>query len=260
MALGLPPAWVPLGPPSASAPSADREARSALSCPFTELEEDGGPTLANSQLLLGSRTGDLDVMARALGMGADIETRGAAAHLCRSPSEALASDLDGGVPLPEDGTDFEEVVVLGDQGHFQPQGEISSCGPTKYDSRSLTPLIHAARAGHAEAVDFLLQQGANPHAQDGEGMTPLHHAAAAGSSKACAALLRAGANRWVWDDNGRDAFACLPREAKSLPESQAQWAKLLRPVPLPGNMLPTVTPGASQLDFAWKPPKQRLVQ
>lgn len=214
--------------------------------------------LANSHLLVGSSIGDLDAIAQALDMGADIETRGRADQLQHASSE---DSTDG----PDDGTNFEEVVVLSDHGHFHPQGEMVPLGPPRKDLQRLTPLMHAAMAGQAEAVDFLLQQGANPHAQDAEGMTSLHHAAAAGSSESCSALLRAGANRWVWDDEGRDAFACVPREAKKTSEGQAWWAKLLRPVALPGNTNPTgaplsgVTPGTSRVDLVWKPPKQRLV-
>ncbi len=44
----------------------------------------------------------------------------------------------------------------------------------------MTPLIWAAAAGHLEIVKFLVENGANLHAQTCDGYTPLHYANANG--------------------------------------------------------------------------------
>merc|ERR1739838_1067509 len=123
--------------------------------------------------------------------------------------------------------DFEEVLVLGDHGTFQSKGEIIALGPPA-SLYGHTPLMRAAKEGHAKAVGMLLESSATPHTQDEDGMTPLHFAAAAGGRVSCAALLMAGANRWVLDHWERDPFACLPTHQISSEESAATWLVLLR--------------------------------
>jgi len=48
------------------------------------------------------------------------------------------------------------------------------------DKTGWSTLAVAAHAGHVGAVQFLLEQGADPAAVDSCGRTPLHHAAAGG--------------------------------------------------------------------------------
>merc|ERR1712046_436300 len=53
--------------------------------------------------------------------------------------------------------------------------------PLGSNSASLTPLMHAAREGHAKALVLLLDAGAVPGMKDSEGMQALHYAASSGS-------------------------------------------------------------------------------
>jgi len=169
----------------------------------------------------------------ALAAGAEIETRRRLSVLARGAigEETLGNSL-------EDPIDFEEILVLGDHGVFQSQGEVVKLGPPDRaqaspgsTSEALTPLMQAAKEGQAKAVALLLDLGATPHAQAEDGMTPLHFAASAGCRESCQALLRAGANRWVLDDHERDPLACLPPHLVSTRESQATWVALLRATP-----------------------------
>ena len=57
-----------------------------------------------------------------------------------------------------------------------------------------TPLMMAARAGHAPVMRLLLERGANPKTASVAGTTPLMLAAAAGSADAARVLLDAGAD------------------------------------------------------------------
>ncbi|GIL77977.1 hypothetical protein Vretifemale_7433 [Volvox reticuliferus] len=60
---------------------------------------------------------------------------------------------------------------------------------------SYTPLHYAARGGHLDAVELLLQKGANPNAATrGMGATPLHRAAMQGHFFVVERLLAAGAD------------------------------------------------------------------
>jgi len=176
---------------------------------------------SNHRLLLASSNGDLTGIHEALASGADIETKS------RLPSLRCGSLGGGGADKERERIDFEEVLVLGDHGTFQSKGEIVALGPPVSPSGH-TPLMRAAKGGHAKAVSMLLERSATPHTQDEDGMTPLHFAAAAGCRASCAALLMAGANRWVLDHLERDPFACLPMHLISSEESAAAWLALLR--------------------------------
>lgn len=56
-----------------------------------------------------------------------------------------------------------------------------------------TALHIATSASHAEAVDELIYQGADPNAKTPKGLTPLHYAASKGLTEIGRALLKAGA-------------------------------------------------------------------
>merc|ERR1712113_590622 len=55
-------------------------------------------------------------------------------------------------------------------------------------SASLTPLMHAAREGHTEAVRLLIEASARLSDVDNEGMQVIHFAAIAGSHECCSLL------------------------------------------------------------------------
>ncbi|WP_265017735.1 MULTISPECIES: ankyrin repeat domain-containing protein [unclassified Wolbachia] len=65
-----------------------------------------------------------------------------------------------------------------------------------------TPLHSAARNGHKDVVEALLEKGANIHEKDNNGYTPLHLAAYSGHKDVVEALLKKGANVDEKQDNG----------------------------------------------------------
>ncbi|PLB36535.1 ankyrin repeat domain-containing protein [Aspergillus candidus] len=87
--------------------------------------------------------------------------------------------------------------------------EISmSMGAAVYKRWETAPLAHAARAGHAAAVELLLSHGANPDSKDSEtDQTPLYIASEYGYPAVCEKLLAAGAD--VSSRNQRtDQYTC----------------------------------------------------
>ena len=78
------------------------------------------------------------------------------------------------------------------------------------DSNGKTPLHWAAHKGDGQAVQVLLQYGANPNAFDNINNTPLHLSARLGSLCCTEHLLSAGGNVYVRNRNGESAlhYAC----------------------------------------------------
>ena len=82
------------------------------------------------------------------------------------------------------------------------------------DDRQMSMLAHAASAGDAQAVEILLERGANPNATDKYGLTPLMHLACAprgwqnmpeSVELTATALFKAGASLLPRDSSGRNA-------------------------------------------------------
>mmetsp|Transcript_52521 Transcript_52521/g.163034 ORF Transcript_52521/g.163034 Transcript_52521/m.163034 type:complete len:222 (+) Transcript_52521:77-742(+) len=174
--------------------------------------------ILNSRLLAASSDGDLMGIRRALGSGADIETRRPMVirpRCMKVPDEAA-----------DDPTDLPLVLGLGQQVSNTKR---TSRGKVVLPANSgLTPLMRAAKEGHAKAVLLLLEMRAAPHAKDEDGMTALHFAAAAGCRESCEALLRAGADPHKLDDCKRDAYASLPRDCTATRREQVEWRALLQ--------------------------------
>ena len=70
----------------------------------------------------------------------------------------------------------------------------------------VTPLIAAARAGHADVVDVLLAAGADVNAADARGRTPLIAAIDSGDRVSAGLLLARDADLHAVDDTGRSAL------------------------------------------------------
>ena len=70
---------------------------------------------------------------------------------------------------------------------------------------SLTLIFLFAGYGRREAVEILLNAGANVHARDDGGLIPLHNACSFGHAEVVSLLLRAGA-----DPNARDNWSYTP--------------------------------------------------
>lgn len=78
-----------------------------------------------------------------------------------------------------------------------------------------TPLMHAARRGHADIVRLLLEAGADPDRRDRDSNTALTLAAGDGHWEAVAMLLDRGVDATVPDHCGETAFDYALRAGRS---------------------------------------------
>jgi hypothetical protein len=69
------------------------------------------------------------------------------------------------------------------------------------------PMIHAGWGGHPEAIQFLIDRGADVNKSNSFGMTALMFAAYSGNDEAIELLLRRGADVNVSDENGNTALS-----------------------------------------------------
>jgi len=157
---------------------------------------------ASCMLLRASHDGDLEGIYKALDEGADIDTR--LPMWMRLGPPALSNDAD----------DSDE--------------ERSGAEPFNSKSSSLTPLMHAAHEGHAEAVKVLLRLGARVDLHEADGMQALHFAAMSASVDCFRMLLGAGANPVATDNFGRDALECVPLAQVANSPSKHEWVMLFK--------------------------------
>jgi len=148
--------------------------------------------VANCMLLRASRDGDLDAIHRAMADGADPNTR---------------------LPM---------CIRTGYTGAAEPRAVSVAL--------SLTPLMHAAQEGHAEAVELLLRLGANVDLHEADRMQAIHFAAISASVDCFRILLGAGANPVATDNFGRDALECVPLSQLAASPSKGEWLQLFREV------------------------------
>ena len=80
--------------------------------------------------------------------------------------------------------------------------------------RGETPLLLAAGAGQAQIVEALLKAGADSNIATKEGRTPLHRASMEGSLDSVKARLKAGADPKAQDGQGRTALDLAERYKK----------------------------------------------
>ena len=76
--------------------------------------------------------------------------------------------------------------------------------------------------GRREAVEILLNAGANVHARDDGGLIPLHNACSFGHAEVVSLLLRAGA-----DPNARDNWSYTPLHEGSVLSSENMLFEIL---------------------------------
>lgn len=91
---------------------------------------------------------------------------------------------------------FRNVFVCCRLGKTSRLAELLDRRPDLIDARDVageTPLHEAARYGHVDAVELLLDRGAEVDARGGDGSTPLHYAAAWGELAVVERLLDRGA-------------------------------------------------------------------
>mmetsp|Transcript_34204 Transcript_34204/g.79527 ORF Transcript_34204/g.79527 Transcript_34204/m.79527 type:complete len:250 (+) Transcript_34204:100-849(+) len=176
-----------------------------LDCTWEDVDAE---ILANCALLVACAEGSEQRIREALAAGAELETRTSKYVMLPAKSWREEQCANGDI-LPATSSTWNEPMVS--------------------ERFGLTPLMVAAKEGHAGAVKLLLQVRAKPDTQDEDGMRPLHFAAEAGCQDCCRALLEAGAPPLVEDDGGRDAYACLPHERLSSQRERGSWVALLRP-------------------------------
>jgi len=109
----------------------------------------------------------------------------------------------------------------------------------------LTPLMHAALGGHAEACAVLVTAGAEVNAEDEDRMRPLHFAAKAGSLDVFRLLLRARADANCQDIDGLTPLAQLASWSKC---SKADFEALLTTES--GGLLPLTEAGTATAEAA----------
>lgn len=103
-----------------------------------------------------------------------------------------------GPPVAEDYSDFVFVLTDGDGDPVRVSARLfAAAGVLPYDD-----LILAAQAGDLDAVNALLEAGADPNQFDFPGFTPLYFAAQNGHTEIVRALLEAGANPNIQTDDG----------------------------------------------------------
>lgn len=85
-------------------------------------------------------------------------------------------------------------------------------------------LHDAAKAGDAEQVKALLDQGADPEAQDKKGETPLNWAALAGHRKVAELLIERGA---AINGRNKGGFTAQRRVRRGGPRTSSEWRVFL---------------------------------
>jgi len=167
----------------------------------------------NCMLLRASNNCDLEGIRQAMGEGANVDTR-----------------------LPA----FVRIGLIG-PGYFDfldndPRWKVSPLGehdqtdwePLDPMALSLTPLMHAAKEGHAEALDVLLCHHAQVNLQEADGMSALHFAAISASVDCFRILHGAGANPVAKDHFGRDALQLAPLAQIAASPSKQEWMQLFK--------------------------------
>lgn len=78
------------------------------------------------------------------------------------------------------------------------------------DLEGNTMLILCVKAGHAEALDMLLQAGALPSQQNESGNTALHYAIAFGYTRCVQVLIQNGASENIENNQGKKPWEIQP--------------------------------------------------
>ncbi|KAM7169154.1 poly [ADP-ribose] polymerase tankyrase-2 isoform 4-T4 [Macrochelys suwanniensis] len=95
------------------------------------------------------------------------------------------------------------------------------------DDGGLIPLHNACSFGHAEVVNLLLRHGADPNARDNWNYTPLHEAAIKGKIDVCIVLLQHGAEPAIRNTDGRTALDLADPSAKAVLTGEYKKDELL---------------------------------
>ena len=75
---------------------------------------------------------------------------------------------------------FYVACATGDEGYLQMVVKNDETAVNQHDEEGMTPLGIAARCGHTNCIQFLLERGARVNDPDRKGCSPLHHASEMG--------------------------------------------------------------------------------
>ncbi|KAK3559943.1 hypothetical protein QTP86_029546 [Hemibagrus guttatus] len=95
------------------------------------------------------------------------------------------------------------------------------------DDGGLISLHNACSFGHAEVVNLLLRHGADPNSRDNWNYTPLHEAAIKGKIDVCIVLLQHGAEPSIRNTDGRTALDLAESSAKAVLTGEYRKDELL---------------------------------
>lgn len=114
----------------------------------------------------------------------------------------------GAKPDAKDMVDRTPLLRALQLGHVEVARLLVEAGAPLDAKADQTPIVSwSVVAGRHDALDLLLDAGANPNLKDGDGDTPLHLAVRAGDAVAVARLVAAGASIGVKNRAGRSPLA-----------------------------------------------------
>ena len=160
-----------------------------------------------------AKKGHTKVVRVLIDAGADIDTRnddGRSPLHCASTSGSLEVvkmlvEAGAGVDVTDDCV-RTCLIFAAYYGHTEtvrylvglPEVDVNHC-----DSQNETALHYAAKKGHAEVVQVLIDAGADIDTRNNDGHSPLHCASTSGALEVVKVLVEAGARANVTDDDGR---------------------------------------------------------
>lgn len=139
----------------------------------------------------------------------------------------LHAETAAGVPLiniAAEGGSLPILTYLLERGaDVDARGGTMHARMMKWKDHDQTPLIWAVRLKQPDAVDFLLEHGADPDLRDDTGRTALIWAAGVGSPEAARSLIQAGADLSLRDDRGESALDLARGMAERFPDDAARY-------------------------------------
>ena len=170
---------------------------------------------ATRELYLSIANRDLGALARAIGRGADMDSRpeSGLGALCRAVfcdwPEGVAMLARRGARLDGGESSERPLHLACSEGRLECLNALlrAKAPLDALDDWGRTPLIHAARAGRDDCAKALVQAGADLDARCVRGQTAAMHALRAGAIEQLWLLIGLGASTEILDEDGRDLSA-----------------------------------------------------